>query len=370
MNENNKSQEISFFDLCKALFKKGKIIIAVTLALLIVCGAGGALLAFVANRNYGTRAEFYIYSDKANNYILSLIQSDSFAEALLLDENGLPAEDKNTEEYAKARDAKRAIEDKELDLEALEDKLESFPLELTRKQKKLSEAQAKYDDVYKLLNMYKQTDIEAMKDDEEAKAAHFAQIAAFEAQLAEARILKETAQAEYNATYDESKDIEKTIADAKKEIVKLEKEADEAAAGILAAFRKRGDNEGKIEKIKESVTYEYADGENNISQALLYVNIAVEKDEEFAQFLLEQISARLVDFVEEETPEAHAASCEYISTFSAVDKIEEKNMIAEAVKLAIVGAAAGFVGTSCIVLLAYAFADVKKKAEEKEEKDA
>ena len=368
MNENNKSQEISFFDLCKALFKKGKIIIAVTLALLIVCGAGGALLAFVANRNYGTRAEFYIYSDKANNYILSLIQSDSFAEALLLDENGLPAEDKDTEEYAKALDAKKAIEDKELDLEELEEQLEEYPLELTKLQKKLSEAQAKYDDVYKLLNMYKQTDMEFM--DAAAKAAHAVQIATFEASLTEARAAKEEAQNKYNEKYDESKSLERTIADAKKEIVKLEKEADEAAAGILAAFRKRGDNEGKIEKIKESVTYEYADGENNISQALLYVNIAVEKDEEFAQFLLEQISARLVDFVEEETPEAHAASCEYISTFSAVDKIEEKNMIAEAVKLAIVGAAAGFVGTSCIVLLAYAFADVKKKAEEKEEKDA
>ena len=363
MNENNKNQELSFFDLCKALFKKGKIIIAITLALLLVCGAGGAVLAFLANSSYGTRAEFYIYSDKANNYILSLIQSDSFAEALLLDENGLPAEDKNTDAYKKALAAKQAIEAKELEIEELEEELEAFPLELTRKQKKLSEAQSKYDDIYKLLNMYKQTDIEFMEP--EAKEAHIKQIATFEVALAEARTNKEAAQEAYNLVYDSSKDLEKNIADAKKDVLKLEKEADEASADLLEAFRKRGDNEYKIRQIKESVTYEYAEGENNASQALLYVNIAVKNDEEFAKFLLDQISMRLVDFVEEETPTTHAASCEYISTFSAVDKIEEKNVIVETIKLGIVGAAVGFIGTSCVVLVVFAFTDSKKKSEER-----
>lgn len=359
MNENNNYQEISFFELCKALLKKAKIIIAITLALLIVGGACGAVLAVAANGSYGTRAEFYIYSEKANNYILSLIQSDSFAEALLLDENGLPAEDKDTEAYAKALAAKKAIEEKELSIEELEEQLDEFPLELTRKQKKLSEAQAKYDDIYKLLNMYTQTDIEFMDDD--AKKAHREQIAAFETSLAEARTNKEAAQEAYNLVYDASKDLEKTIADTKKEIVKLEKEADEASAGLLEAFRKRGNNDSNIHKIKESVTYEYAEGENNASQALLYVNIAVKKDESFAKFLLGQISTRLADFVEEETPTSHAASCEYISTFSTVSKIQEKSIVSETIKLGVIGAAVGFIGTSCVVLIAYGFSKGKKK---------
>jgi hypothetical protein len=234
-------------------------------------------------------------------------------------------------------------------------------------QKKLSEAQAKYDDIYKLLNMYTQTDIEFM--DDASKEAHRAQIVTFETALAEARTNKEAAQEAYNLKYDESKDIEKEIANAKKDILKLEKDADEASEGLLGAFRKRGDNESKILKIKESVTYEYEEGDNNISQALLYVNIAVRNDAEFAKFLLEQISSRLADFVEEETPETHAASCEYISTFATVDKIEEKNMIAETVKLGVIGAAVGFIGTSCVVLLAFAFSDSKKKSEEKKDKE-
>ena len=365
MNENNNNyKEISFFDLCKVLLKKAKLIICITLALLIAGGACGAVLAVLANDSYGTRAEFYIYSDKANNYILSLIQSDSFAEALLLDENGLPAEDKDTEAYAKALAAKKAIEEKELEIEELEEQLADYPLELTRKQKKLSEAQSKYDDIYKLLNMYKQTDLQYMED--EAKAAHVAQIEAFERSLVDARTNKEAAQDDYNTTYDASKDIEKLIADTKKDIEKLEKEADEAARGLLDAFRQRGNNAGNIQRIKESVTYELAEGEDNASQALLCVNIAVKKDEAFAKLLLSQISKRLPDFVEEETLESQAASCEYISTFSTVGRIEEKGIFSEALKIGLIAAAAGFAVTVCVVLIADSFCKAKKEEETEE----
>ena len=50
-------------------------------------------------------------------------------------------------------------------------------------------------------------------------------------------------------------------------------------------------------------------------------------------------------------------------------RIEEKNMIAETVKLGVIGAAVGFIGTSCVVLLAFAFSDGKKKSEEKKDKE-
>lgn len=360
MNENNNYKEISFFDLFNALLKRAKIILCVTLALLLAGGAGGALLAVMANCNYGTQAEFYVYSDKMNNYILPLIQSDSFAEAILLDENGLPADDKDTKAYTEALEAKNSVKEKELEIEAMKERLDDYPLELTRKQKKLSEAQSKYDDIYKLLNMYKSTNLEYM--DEEAKAAHIEQIGKFEAALAEARTKKEEAQEAYNLTYDESKDLEKQISDAKKDVEKLQQVADDSSAELLKAFRQDKDNASNIQKIKDSVTYAYADGENNSSQALLYVNIAVEDDEEFARFLLTQICNRLPLFVENDTLSSWSASCEYVSTFNTIEKIEAKNVLSETLKLGVIAAVVGFVGSACIVLIAYAFKNAKKVA--------
>ena len=76
---------------------KIKLIAIITLAALVLGAAGGAALAIISNATYGTQAEFYIYSESANGYILSLLRSDSFAERLLLDENGLPSNKKGSQ---------------------------------------------------------------------------------------------------------------------------------------------------------------------------------------------------------------------------------------------------------------------------------
>ena len=102
-DEKENAQEITLLDMVNSLIKKWKIIVWVTLAALILGAVAGLGMALIANRNYGTRVEFFVSSDKANNQLLSVLKSDKYAEALLMDENGLPGEFKNTEEYAAAK---------------------------------------------------------------------------------------------------------------------------------------------------------------------------------------------------------------------------------------------------------------------------
>lgn len=360
MNENNTYQEIDLFDMVRALLKKGKRILCITLAALIVGASLGVLVAALANNSFGTTAEFYIYSDKGNNHILSLIQSDSFAENLLLNEYGLPDEYKDTEDYKKAYDIKVQMLKLEEDLELLEEAVEEFPRLVSDAQKASSETQTSYNEIYNMLSMYKSADANTITQD--GMAAHNRKIEELEVKLEEARIAKDNAKKTYNEVLSQQEDAKEAVTDAEKAIKKLAKEFDKSSQIILAKFRAQDDNNYKIQKIKESVTYEYAESEDNTSQALLLVSIAVD-NKEFAEFLLKQISSKLPTFVEEDTLASQTPDCEYISTFSTVERIEAKGLVSSAVKYGILACGGAFVITCCVVLMVHAFQKKKKAVE-------
>ena len=175
MNENNVYQEIDFFDMISALLKKAKLIICLTLVLALVGGGLGVFRAILANNSYGTNAEFYVYSDKGNNHILSLIKSDSFAENLLLDEYGLPDAYKDTDEYKQAYEATLKVVAAREELELLQDAVEEYPIKVNEAQRKASEAKTIYDEIYNMLSMYKASDASVLIG--EALYKHNAKIA-------------------------------------------------------------------------------------------------------------------------------------------------------------------------------------------------
>ena len=155
MYEKENTQEITLLDMANSLVKKWKLIVWVTLAALVLGAVVGLAMALIGNRNYGTRVEFFISSDKSNSYILSMVKSDSYAEALLMDENGLPGDFKGTQEY---KDAK-ALLDREEELEDLikekEDELDPFDFKLSKLSRESTEVQAAYNEAVALLEMYK-----------------------------------------------------------------------------------------------------------------------------------------------------------------------------------------------------------------------
>lgn len=361
MNENIKeTQEMDFFDIFRALLKKWKLILCITLAALLAGGCFGAVSAVIANNKYGTKAEFYIYSDKANAYILSLVQSDSFAESLLLNEYGLPDEYKNAKEYTPLLEAKKEIIalDEKLDELERDFEIKNYAFDVTQAQKKYNDKQTIYNEIYNMLVMYKSADAESVTD----KDAHNKTIAELEESLKTARADRDDAKELYDEALLKKQQAEKEISDTEVALKNAKEDIKEPLNKFLDKFRNKAENEKKLELIKNSVTYSYAESEDTASQALLYVNIAVPDDPKFAQFILDAIIEKLPDYVEKETLASQDSSCEFISTFSSVKKLNSKNIITSAIVSSVITAVVACVVVCGIVVSVASFK--RRKQEE------
>ncbi len=353
MNEKENVREISILDVLPALGKKWKMILCITLAALIVAGAAGAGLALLTNRSFGTVADFHVNSDGSNKYILSLVKSDRFAEAILMDENGLPAEFKGTDIYNEAFEAGKKIEDLEKELEDKQKELKAFDAPLTNLNKALTLAKTKYTETQELMRMLVEST---------GSADYKEQIEEYRAALKEAEASKDKAQKDYDDKALEKQEVELYILELNYEMEDTLEIREEALEAVMNKYRQIKENASKIEKIKKCVTYEYAEEENSDKQALLHVSISVPKDKEFAAFLLERISVKLPSFVEDNIESN--ATCEYISTFNTVDKLIASNPIIQAVKFGGIAAAVALVATCGIIVIVTVFTLEKKFREE------
>lgn len=369
MTENQTpAREITVLDIFKIINKKIKIIALITLVALILGAAGGAALAIISNATYGTQAEFYIYSEGANSYILSLLRSDSFAERLLLDENGLPSDKKGTEAYQKALAAKEATDKIIEEIEELEKQIKLYPTELSNLQRESNDTQAKYTEVYNHLVLYKN----ALKDTVFDTDAHNATIAQLEKDLAAANTAKNAAKSAYDAKLIESQKADTKLLELQEELTKLNSSKRAAFDIALSDFRKNKDNIAKIQTIKKSVTFNYENTSKDDklieSQSHLYVNIAVKFDQQLAQELLDSISQKLPSFVEESViaeGEERETECVFMSVFGSVESVDYKSPIVTSVKFGGIAAVAAFV-LSCFVVLVIDI--VKGSAKPKEQK--
>ncbi len=351
MNENEKVREISIMELLSALAKKWKLLLCLTLAALIIGSGIGATLAIMGNQSYGATAEFYINSDGLNRYILSLIKSDSFAEAILMDENGLPAEFKGSDIYNQALEAKKTVKELAEQIEQAEKDLTLFEIPITNLSKASSEAQSAYNEIYNHLSiMYASTSAEKYTQ----------QIETYEAALLIAKENKDKAKQEYNDELLKKQDAEQAITELKNALEEATEAQKDALKSIMTKYRGISENAVKIQKIKDSVAYSYEEAENNDKQALLLVNIAVPKDEEFAKYLLENISTALPTFVVEMVPGEDTA-CDYISTFRVVSKLQTTSPVSNAIKYGGILAAVTLFGTCCVVVVVNVFKASKKE---------
>lgn len=341
MNQRDNVQEITLMDLFAAIGKKWKMLLCLTLAALLIGGAIGVVGAILSNRSYGTKAEFYVYSEKANKYILSLIKSDSFAEAVLMDENGLPEEYKDTDEYKAALEANNTVVALEEEIKEKEKALTKFDVSLSNLNKASTDAQAAYTEIYNHLSiMYSSMNA----------ADYKTQIDIYENKLLKAKEEKDAKKKEYNDKLLEKQDAEQEIKDLKEELEESEKLKDETYDKVMAKYRNVSGNSEMIQKVKKSVTYSYAEADEDSSQALLYAEIAVPKDKEFASFLLDSISEKLPEFIEDNV-EQQEVSCEYIGSFSSVERIKASNPISNAVKYGVIAAVAVCFVTCCVIVV-------------------
>ena len=354
MNQKDNIQEITLLDLFSAIAKKWKMLLCITLAALIVGGAVGAVSAVLSNQSYGARAEFYVYSDKANKYILSLVKSDSFAETVLMDENGLPEEYKDTAEYKTALEANKVVAALEEEIKEKEKELTKFDGEISKKNRIYTDKKAAFDEVNKYIEMMFSSQIVDYTEEIEKYLNEI---------LPPIKEERDNAKKAYNDELDKKQDAEKEITDLKDELEEAEKLKDKTYGVVMAQYRNAEGNSEKIQKVKESVVYSYADTEDNSSQALLYADIAVSKDKELASLLLNSISKKLPEFIEDNVEQQDVA-CEYISSFSSVEKLEENSPVGEAIKYGIIAAVAGCFIVCCVVVVSIMVKSGKTQSDE------
>ena len=347
------AKDLTILDIFSIIRKKVKLIAWVALIALILGAAGGTAWAFISNATYGTQAEFYIYSEGANGYILSLLNSDSFAERLLLDENGLPADKKDTEAYKTALAAKAAV-DAQLDkINEFEKKLAILPIEVNKLKTAASDADTRYKDAENLLVTY--------MGSYGLTEANTAKVTELQTNLDKAKEARDAAKTAYEEKNNEFLTAEVELVDLQEELDKLGAAKKAAYDVALAEFRSNEDNLKKINAIKKYITFEYAkstskDTTLEQSQSHLYVNIAVPFDKELAQELLDNVSTKLAPFVEESViadAEERETECKVLSVFGSVDSVDYKNPLTQAALFAGIAAIAAATITSVIVVFAY-----------------
>ena len=355
-DEKENTQEITLLDMMNSLIKKWKLIVWVTLAALVLGAVAGFALALVANRDYGTRVEFFISSDKSNSYILSVLKSDKYAEALLMDENGLPADFSSTEAYAKAKellDEEKLLEEK---LEEKEEALEPFEIEISILSRESTEAQTAYTEALSLLEMYKKADGQSLeKADAAAIKNHFDTLKRYEEEVDEARAVKEQKRAKYNEKVSEKQELEKLIKEIEKDLVALKKNKNKVLAELHAMFIGVEANAKKVEDVKKYVTCGFVDSkateEQLANSAVVYVDIAVPSDEAAAKELLAHVSGKTADFVVNNVDTKEAPTCTNLSAFATVEKIEVYGPVMNTVKFGAI-AAIGALVIMCVVIVA------------------
>ena len=334
MEENLHTQdEISLGDIFKILFKKIKVLILAVL-IGVIAGAGIGVVRTLNVKYYGTTVAIYVNPKKSNDSITNesqygvygaygwhvmdnmtrLLGSESFAEQLMLDGDGLPLDGSEGDGYNLLPEMENRIAIDEAIAKTVEP---------------LKEAKA----------------ATAVADDARAKTAE------------KLKVYNET---QTNVAKDEWKEAvkaEETAEEVEKQAWGVANEAVEAAR---VEWRKTSLYAEYVEKITESIFYSYVDekdagtNESQLAKSFIYVKISVlEDDGAFANFLFDRINKVLPEYVETNmaVPSGYVGTnCQRITRLDEVERTNEGYMIKTAIKYGLLLGAAVFVLT-CVALI-------------------
>lgn len=354
-------KELTGVDMLVAIRKRLKVIICITLAAAILGGALGFALTY-SESSYGAVISFNVSPYDGSDSLLYKLQSEWFAEKLLLDKNGLPPRDEC---------ADKAAYDKAIESIATLDELREKKIELNRKRTLLPYSLAiieeeyarrvqAYNNAYSILDMYKSSPSDKVAEDE----AHKAMIETYQAKLIEAESrMHEYAENEYEPAMADKLQLEKDYAEISRQINDLKKDIADLTEEVVAPWREQQSVKDQIAIIMKSVVYEYeklgsSDTKSTTSsgephKGYIKVTLNVEKDREYAEFLVGKIKTNLAPFVinHVENYGGYAeVSCDLISTVGAVESTGDsvaKGIVTYAV---IVGLAAA--ALSCVFIVA------------------
>lgn len=318
-NTENKEFEFSFSAIFKIFKGKLKSIILVGLVAAILGAGIGTFLTLLIKRAYGNLLIFYLPTAEQNEYvtILPLLESDLFLEKILIsssdetytDENGksttvrvpeLPFTKDDKELYKKYTAQKLQAQKK---LNELKTYFKDSPYEMTMLKEELSRKTSDYTAAASLLNTYMSVQDPTISEGASPK------IPELEAKLKEATEAKDEAEIVYNAKVNEYHTNEKEYHEAEIAITEADEQLDALTAPLYEKWKQDDETSKEIDLAKEGIQYSFSRKElypeeykeNNkkefLSSKFLYVKIELEKDEELAAKIVENISKEMNDFI-------------------------------------------------------------------------
>ena len=351
MEENIRTQEeISLAEIFKILWRKVKVLIFALVIGVIFGGSLGVLTTF-NERYYGTTVEFYVNPKKDENQInnesqygvygaygrhvmdnmTKLLGSESFAEQLLLDDDGLPTKflsDENRAEIdAKIAEAGTPLAIKKSAVKTADDARQAT-----------AEAQVAYNE---RVQQWETEELPAYTagnaNAETIKVARDAYLSDVKTSLKSAQDAKELAELA------ETKAIE---------------DANTAVEAVRALWRETELYEELIVTVTESINYRYYDETetdvDDLARSFIYVNVSVLNDEELANDLFDQLLIMLPRYVEKNMaiPSGYiGTNCQRITRLNEVEQTNSGYMLKTAIKYALLFGAVALVIASVVVIV-------------------
>ncbi len=355
-----KQNEISIMEIFRLLLSKLKYIV-----LVVILGAAlGAGIGFLRTHNveyYGTEIKFYInpskdkgasvdsesqygvygaYGKNVLNNMVELLESEAFAEKLLLNDSGLPTDEallriNNENLNTLVATATVAVESYQEKYQKMEDALTALTLANENKSAKETELNRLWE-AEKLKNpTLPLTPQQGVSDEiDNAMAAS-----------SQATVNQIAAQQLYDSLY--------------KETIVLSKNADEAKEPALALWRELDTTyRTKLNRIAGATRFSYydeaADVEaDDLARSFIYVNISVLNDKEYAEELRLLMIDSVKDYVIEKMPIPSGyndTNCIRISRTDEVHRTNEGIVSKTATKYGLILGAASLI-IACIVFI-------------------
>lgn len=350
MNEKNNVTELSFSDIIKMFKGKGRILVCIILLFSIV-GISFTLIRENTAGHYGDTVEFYVSKTDKTENLMPFLRSESFAEKLFLDSNGLPPEELcDPDDYAAALDAINVYNAKRFEIKELNHSLEHFLYnvrledgtvttwsELSSEYTKLQEECA---NVLNMLKLYKSANADAVAQDPN----HLKKTAEYEAMLDEAFSEKKDFENNvYLPVLAKKTLFEQELSIGMYELKQLRQNAERLTEAVVAPWRNNSEVKNNVALAVKSleISHESLAGgsENSDVTAFIKINVSVVGDKAFADTLIKKLCEVTPLYTErfiEKSSGSINSTCTLMTPYSHAKDINDKGIAVDCVKNAVI----------------------------------
>lgn len=358
-------QDLSLKQIIRVLIPKLKLIVLLALIGAILGGCIGAAKTY-SGKYFGTTIEFYVNpkrSDDANSSnsqfgvygaygqhvmdnIIKLLKSESFAEQMLLGDNGLPIESV----LAKESD-REAVDAKIAEAKGPIGETEKAKADLEASTKALADRKLDYDNAKSLASKMNNTYLSLLSSNASPE------------EIAEAKKLSDeaaTAEKQAKYEYDAAEQDEQIKA---RDYQTKQKAASVKINAVLEIWRETEIYKDYIEMLTKSISYSYykddeiktSNSTETLAKSFIYVNIKVAKNSETAQFVYDRVSEVLPRYVQANmaVPSGYVGTnCVRITRLDNIREAESSTVLKSAAVYAALGAVlTGFAAAILVVFV-------------------